>query len=80
MKVRSAVEVNDLMQQGYVYLLSEPMGKNFHPEFRPELTPQEMLALGVFGGNYMTDCGEEFPQAWFASAKLSAAKHDATLN
>jgi hypothetical protein len=80
MKVRGAVEVNDLMQQGYVYLLSEPMGKNFHPEFRPELTPQEMLALGVFGGKYMTDCGEEFPQAWFASAKLSAAKHDATLN
>ena len=80
MKVRRAVEVNDLMQQGYVYLLSEQVGKNFHPDFRPELTPQEMLGLGVFGGKYMTDCRAEFPSAWFASAKLSTAKHDPTLN
>ena len=80
MKIRRAIEVNDLMQQGYVYLLSEAVGKNFHPDFRPELTPQEMLELGVFGGKYMTDCGEEFPKTWFASAKLCQAKHDPILN
>ena len=28
------------MQQGYSYELSEPMGQNFAPEFKPELSPQ----------------------------------------
>lgn len=28
------VEVNDRMQRGYVYLLTEPVGRNFHPDFR----------------------------------------------
>ena len=74
------VEVNDLMQTGYVYFCVEPVGKNFHPDFRPELTPQEMLELGVFGGKYMTDCGNEFPSAWFKKAKLSPARRDAKLN
>ncbi len=50
------VVVNDLMQQGYVYFLTEPIGQTFHADFRPELTPKEMLELGVFGGKYMTDC------------------------
>lgn len=74
------VLVNDLMQENYSYILSEEMGKNFHPEFKPELTPKEMLELGVFGGKYMTDCGAEFPKDWFEKAKLCSTKHDATLN
>ena len=41
------VEVDDLMQHGYTYRLSEPMGKDFHADFRPELTPKQLLALGV---------------------------------
>lgn len=38
------VVVNDLMQRDYVYYLTEPTGENFHDEFRPELTPKQMLA------------------------------------
>jgi hypothetical protein len=64
------VTVNDRMQQGYEYALTEAEGRNFHPEFRPELTPAEMLHLGVFGGKYMTDCRDEFPASWFERAKL----------
>jgi hypothetical protein len=74
------IEVNDRMQQGYVYVLTEPTGRNFHPDFQPELTPQEMLELGVFGGKYMTDCTAEFPASWFKNAKLSPRKHDPKLN
>lgn len=68
------------MQKGYSYELSEPSGKNFHPDFRPQLTPRQMLELGVFGGKYMTDCGKEFPKRWFAKAKLCSERHDPGLN
>jgi hypothetical protein len=74
------VTVNDKMQTGYEYELTEPMGENFDPEFRPELTPEEMLELGVFGGKYMTDCGDEFPVEWYVRAKLCSERHDPTLN
>lgn len=68
------------MQQDYSYVLTEPEGKHFHPLFRPELTPKEMLALGIFGGRYMTDCRREFPAAWFTKAKLCHERHDPKLN
>jgi hypothetical protein len=74
------IEVNDSMQQGYRYLLSAPEGRDFGPEFRPDLTPAEMLALGVFGGKYMTDCRAEFPASWFLEAKLSPNRRDPSLN
>jgi hypothetical protein len=77
---RRRVRVNDLMQRGYVYELTEPAGRNFHPDFQPQLTPQQMLKLGVFGGKYMTDCAAEFPAAWFNSAKLCHERHDPKLN
>ena len=47
------VKVDDLMQSNYFYFCTEPAGRNFHPDFQPELTPKEMLELGVFGGKYM---------------------------
>ncbi len=72
--------VNDKMQQGYYYFLTEPVGKNFDPRFKPGLTPKEMLSLGVFGGKYITDCQQEFPKSWFVNAKLSPEKHDPKLN
>ena len=78
--MRKSVTVNDKMQKGYRYELTEPEGDNFDPEFRPELTPKEMLCLGVFCGKYMTDCREEFPLHWFESAKLAPAGRDCTLN
>lgn len=74
------VVVNDNMQKGYRYQLTASEGRDFDPEFKPELTPAEMLALGVFGGKYMTDCAKEYPASWFRSAKLSPARADKTLN
>jgi hypothetical protein len=74
------IEVSDRMQRGYRYALSAPPGRGFHPDFRPELTPAQMLRLGVFGGKYMTDARAEFPRGWFAGAKLAPAGRDPSLN
>jgi hypothetical protein len=74
------VVVNDKMQKNYRYHLAEPVGKNFDPDFRPELTPKKMLELGVFGGKYMTDCMDEFPDDWFKNAKLSLEGKNTDLN
>jgi len=79
MKKRRVV-VNDRMQKNYSYWPVAPVGKNFHPEFKPQLSPKQMLALGVFGGKYMTDCRREFPKSWFVRAKLSPAGHNPKLN
>ncbi len=79
MKPREVV-VNDLMQSGFRYWLTEPEGRNFHPDFRPELSPRQMLELGVFGGRYLTDCRAEFPASWFEKAKLCHERHDPALN
>jgi hypothetical protein len=38
------------MQHGYSYEITEPASRNFDRQFRPELTPQDVLRLGVFGG------------------------------
>ena len=68
------------MQSDYYYYLSEPEGKNFDPDFNPQLSPQQMLELGVFGGKYLTDCRDEFPSTWFKAAILSEEKKDPDLN
>ena len=78
--MRRKVVVHDRMQHGYVYYRTEPSGRNFAPGFAPDLTPKQMLALGVFGGKYMTDCRAEFPMSWFRAAKLCAERHDPRLN
>lgn len=77
------INVNDKMQKGYKYNLVEPVGKNFHPDFKPDLTPKEMLELGVFGGVYMRDCTKEFPKDWFKKAKFQKKGsyiHDPKIN
>ncbi|UCC94866.1 MAG: hypothetical protein JSW40_08650, partial [Candidatus Omnitrophota bacterium] len=73
---KKIIVVNDKMQKNFRYVLTEPVGKNFDPEFKPELSPKEMLKMGIFGGRYMTDCRKEFPKSWYKNAKLCPERHD----
>lgn len=70
---------NDPFQPGYTYTLTCQEGEQFDPEFTPELTPRQMLELGVFGGAYFEGHIDEYPKEWFAQAKLSPTP-DASLN
>jgi hypothetical protein len=76
------VTVNDLMQKGYRYARIARVGRDFDPTFTPDLTPPQMLRLGVFAGRYMTDTRGEFPKSWFTHAKLAQGRHgrDVKLN
>ena len=76
----NTVYVNDKMQCDYAYQLVAPRGEQFHADFQPQLTPAEMLQLGVFGGKYLTDCQDEFPLDWFIAARLSPQRKDISLN
>ena len=79
-KKPKTITVNDLMQKSYTYSITAPMGKNFDPEFKPLLTPKQMLEIGVFGGHYLGDCQKEFPADWYQKAKLNHERHDPKLN
>ena len=68
------------MQSGYHHERVATTGRNFHPDFRPDLATKEMLELGVFCGKYMTDTRKEFPASWFTRAKLSPHSRDCSLN
>ena len=54
--MRRVVIVNDKMQQGYRYELSASVGRDFDPQFRPDLTrskcssPLEAKLVGVEAG------------------------------
>ena len=65
------VIVNDKMQKGYVYELVMPEGMVCSENFKPELSPKQMLEAGVFEGHYLNDCQDEFPKDWFVKARLS---------
>jgi hypothetical protein len=79
--MKKLIKVNDKMQKNYSYFLVEPVGKNFDSEFKPELTPKEMLELGVFEGIYMRDCKNEFPSSWFKKGKFAKGnKKEPELN
>lgn len=68
-----------IVTPGYSYDLVAPMGGSFDATFQPELTPMEMLCLGVFSGCYFPSVPEEFPVDWFMGAKVSTVP-DASLN
>jgi hypothetical protein len=72
------IHVHDSLQD-YTYQLTEPEGKNFGADFKPELTPAQMLELGVFGAHYFEGEHDEYPTAWFERAKLSDV-HDPEQN
>ena len=77
---KKMVRVSDKVQPDYTYQRSAPMGRDFHPDFTPELTPRQMLELGVFSGKYLADRGEEFPKDWFTNARLATGEKDKNLN
>jgi hypothetical protein len=66
------IVVDEPYQTGYQYSLVVPAGKDFEPEFRPQLSPQQMLELGIFGGAYFTEPPSEFPNQWFKRVQFSA--------
>jgi hypothetical protein len=74
------VVVNEEYQTGYEYTLQEKPGQNFDPEFKPELTPRQMLKLGIFGGDYFTEQSQEFPADWFVSVTFSKTGANKELN
>ena len=45
--------------------------EDFYKLFKPQLTPQKMLEMGVFGGSYFGGKIKECPKSWFKKAKLS---------
>lgn len=76
--MKRQVTVRDSLQE-YIYVLTEPIGQHFADDFTPDLTPQQMLELGVFGGHYFEGEQEEFPKRWFQNARL-AGHHDIEQN
>eukprot|EP00478_Filoreta_tenera_P001466 GABV01001491.1.p1 GENE.GABV01001491.1~~GABV01001491.1.p1 ORF type:complete len:228 (+),score=82.10 GABV01001491.1:128-811(+) len=78
------IHVEDKMQVSYTYKLTKRYGRDFDPNFRPELTPRQMLSLGVFDGKYLNDCVLEFPREWFKDAldrdKLRPGDPDEDVN
>lgn len=67
-KKGTKITVYNKMQQGYSYVLQENPGRNFHPDFKPYYTPQQMLEMGVFEGKYYNGNLLEFPKEWFLKA------------
>ena len=78
------IHVNDMMNKNYTYMLTARYGKDFDKDFNPELTPQDMLSMGVFEGKYLNDCMNEFPREWYLDAlrngKLSPEHPDKSIN
>jgi hypothetical protein len=79
------ITYSDNYQRNYRYRLVAPVGKRFDPSFHPELTPKEMLQIGVFGGAYFDGVDglipSDLPKSWFTGVKLSPdGKKHAELN
>ena len=78
------IHVSNKMIKDYTYTLEEEPGTNFAADFKPVLTPGEVLALGAFEGKYLNDCYLEFPAEWFIKAaalgKLRPEGPDVSVN
>lgn len=77
MRVRGAGGMS--LRSGYSYILEAEPGA-LPADFQPDLSPGEMLMLGVFEGKYLNDCTAEFPAEWFVGAlqygRLSPERSD----
>jgi len=73
-----SITTNDPLQPGYVYPLRTGVAE-YGDGFAPELSPQQMLELGVFGGHYFEGHHDEYPAAWFNNAIISD-HHDPSVN
>lgn len=69
------VIVNEEYQKDYTYTLTEKAGHALSSDFKPQLTPKQMLQLGIFGGNYFTRRPNEFPKDWFDGVEFSKSGH-----
>ena len=74
---KRTITVNDEMQRGYRYQLVEPAGRNFDPEFTPDLTPKEIQVVAAtqgptFSGIFdekLTQAAYETKPSWYIVAK-----------
>jgi hypothetical protein len=61
--------VRNLFQRDYQYSLKTDCAQQvediWEEGFKPELSPQKMLEMGVFEGKYLNDSVSEFPSDWF---------------
>ena len=53
--------------------------KKIYKIFKPELSPQRMLELGVFGGSYFGLNIKEYPKSWFKNV-IICKNFDVNLN
>jgi hypothetical protein len=83
-KAGDVITVWNKMEKRYSYKLEVNPGTSMDDEFKPYLTPGEMLAAGVFEGKYLNDCLLEFPAEWFWNAiqagTLSPGEPNVELN
>lgn len=75
----SIVTIDNKMQRGYRFELVVGIGR-LPSHFNPELTPKQMLEMGVFEGHYCTDCLDEYPSSWFKNAKMNPNEPDIACN
>lgn len=73
--MKKTITANNKLQKNYKYQLTEPIGKNFDIRFRPDISPKEMLEMGIFGGLYLNSAINEYPKDWFTNVKFTTKKN-----